>query len=168
MDGQGGGQLITMTPTRLLVLLTLLAAALVLPADALAAKTFRGKTQQSRGVTVIVGDDGLVDRVRVNWRTRRCQLGGSRFQDATQFNGPFEPSTVDAIGDSGAYTVRDRGGIRSRVGIVLTGKRLFDPANPAGETWEGTLRANVVVRRRGKIIDRCRLRSIGWRATLAQ
>ena len=142
-------------------------AALLLPADALASKTFRGKTQQGRGVSVLVGNDGLVDRVRINWRTRRCALGGSRFQDATQFVGPFEPTTVDRFGDAGSYTVRDRGGIRSRVRITLAGRRIVDPANPAAERWEGTLRASVTVRRKGRTIDRCALRSIGWRATPA-
>ncbi len=157
-----------MKPTRLLASSVALCAALALPADALAAKTFRGKTQQNRAVSVVVGDDELVERVRITWRTRRCQLGGSRFQDATQFNGPFDPSTADAFGDAGAYTVRDRGGIRSRVRIRLTGQRIFDAADPPAERWEGTVRASVVVRRRGKVIDRCRLRSTGWRATLAQ
>ncbi len=52
--------------------------------------------------------------------------------------------------------------------IYLAGRRTFDPANPAAESWSGTLRANVVVRRRGRIIDRCRLRQINWNATLVQ
>ena len=151
---------------RLAAVAGVVCGALLLPADALASKTFRGKTQQSRGVSVLVGDDGRVDRVRINWRTRRCALGGSRFQDATQFVGPFEPSTADRFGDAGSYTVRDRGGIRSRVRITLTGTRIVDPAT-AAERWEGTLRANVTVRRKGRTIDRCVLRSIGWRATPA-
>ena len=77
-------------------------------------------------------------------------------------------ATPDEFNDAGSFTVADRGGIRSRVTITLTGRHAFDPANPAAESWSGTLKANVVVRRRGKVIDRCNLRQINWSAGLPQ
>jgi hypothetical protein len=139
---------------------------LLAPSPALAAKSFAGKTKQQRSVALTVGDDQLLQRLRVNWIARRCSTRGSRFQHITTFRPPFDASTPDAFHDAGAFTVRDRGGFRSRVRITLDGTRDFDPANPAAESWSGTLRARVVVRRRGKVIDRCRLRSIPWSAAL--
>ena len=142
-------------------------AALAAPADAFAEKAFRGKTEQDRTITLTIGDDGLLETLRVNWITRRCDRSGARFQSFTGFRAPFDRATPDLFEDAGAYTVRDSGGIRSRVRIVIAGRRTYDPADPAAERWKGTLRASVVVRRSGRIIDRCRLREIEWRARLA-
>ena len=138
------------------------AAALVAPGTASAAKTFSGETAQGRAVTLTVADDNLLDRFRINWITRRCRQSGSRFQHFTRFRRPYDESTPDAFRDVGSFTVRDSRRIRSRVRVVLTGERTFDPANPAAEAWNGTFQASVVVRRRGRVIDRCRLRSITW------
>ena len=144
-----------------------LTAAAVVPATATADKRFRGKTQQGRTVTMTTGDDNVLKILRINWLTRRCALSGSRFQHITSFRPPFDSATPDAFEDAGSFRVADRGGIRSRVTIALTGQRRPDPANQATETWSGTLRANVVVRRRGRVIDRCRLRQITWNAAPA-
>lgn len=144
-----------------------LVAALAVPSEAAAVKTFRGKTQQNRTVTVTIGDDQRLDTLRVNWITRRCALSGSRFQHITRFRRPYDRSSTDDFGDAGTFRVVEDGGrIRSRVAITLSGSRTFDPANPATESWSGTLSARVVVRRRGRVIDRCRLRQITWNATL--
>ena len=152
---------------RALLTTAVLGAALAAPAPALATKTFSGKTQQDRGASVTVGDDGVVQRVSVGWRSRRCQRGNF-LQDKTDFRPPFDSATPEAFSDEGTYTLRQRGGYRIRVTITLTGKHLLDPANPAGEAWQGTIRASTVVRRNGRTIDRCPLRSIGWTATLQQ
>ena len=144
-----------------------LATAALVPATASADKTFRGKTQQGRTVTMTTGDDNVLKILRINWLTRRCALSGSRFQHITLFRPPFDSATPDAFNDAGSFRVADDGGIRSRVTIYLAGRRNVDPANPAVESWTGTLRANVVVRRRGRVIDRCRLRQITWNAAAA-
>ena len=142
-------------------------AALAVPSQAAAVKNFRGKTQQNRTVTLRIGDDQRLDTLRVNWITRRCALSGSRFQHITRFRRPFDQTSTDDFRDAGAFRVVEDGGrIRSRVAITLAGARTFDPANPATESWSGTLSARVVVRRRGRVIDRCRLRQITWNATL--
>ena len=156
------------------LLLAVGALAVAAPADALAAKSFEGTTEQknpatgkSRSVMLTVGDDNLLDRLRINWITRRCKLSRSRFQHFTAFRKPYDESTPDAFRDRGRFKVVDRGGIRSRVRIRLSGRRsLSNPADPATERWTGTLAARVVVRRRGKVIDRCRLRQITWQADL--
>ena len=156
------------------LLLAIGALAVAAPADALAAKSFQGTTEQknattgkSRTVMLTIGDDNLLDTLRLNWVTRRCKLSRSRFQHFTGFRKPYDESTPDAFTDRGSFKVADRGGIRSRVRVRLNGTRSqVDPANPATETWNGTFAARVVVRRRGRVIDRCRLREITWAATL--
>lgn len=152
---------------RLRAALPLALAALVtvaaLPSTAAAEKIFRGKTQQDRRVTLRVGDDDLLDRLRINWYTARCRQSGARFRHFTSTRRPYDESNIDAFRDVFSFTVRDDGGIRSRVRLVLTGTRVTDQA---AEAWNGTLSASVVVRRRGRVIDRCRLRQIGWRARL--
>jgi hypothetical protein len=143
-----------------------LALIVSVPADALAAKTFRGKTQQGRGASLTVGDDGAVQRVGLVWKAIRCRDRRSTYSTNTEFRPPFDSATPDAFTDAGPYSERDRGGIRSRITVTVNGQRQLDPSNPAAETWTGTLRATVVVRRRGRVIDRCRLPSIGWRVKL--
>ena len=145
-----------------------LAVGAAVPATAAADKTFTGKTAQNRSVSVTTGDDNVLKSFRVNWLTRKCAKSGSRFQHITPFRPPFDAATPDEFQDAGSFTVVDKGRIRSRVRISVTGRHAFDPANPAAENWFGTLKASVVVRRRGKVIDRCRLRQINWSAGLPQ
>jgi hypothetical protein len=140
----------------------LAAAALAAPAQA--DTLFTGRSQQDRPVTVRTGADGVVNLFRVTWRTRRCR-GGEYLQDRTDFRPPFDSATGDVFGDRGSYTLRQRGGIRIRVTIDVSGRRIADPANPAVSSWQGTVKSTGVVRRSGRVIDRCTLRSIGWTAT---
>lgn len=142
-----------------------LLAALAAPSQAAAAKDFEGKTRQGRTVELTIGDDQLLDTLRINWFTRRCSKPGSRFQNMTVYRRPYDQSTPDAFTDVGSYVARE-GAIRARVRLTLTGERRFDPNDPADESWRGTLRGRIVVRRRGRVIDRCRLRELTWSARL--
>jgi hypothetical protein len=153
------------TRTSILLTTAAVAAAAIAPSEAAAVKQFRGTTDQNRTIKLTIGDDNLLQSANVNWFTRRCAQSGSRFQHKTAFKRPFDESTIDMFRDAGPFTVSDTGGIRSRVRITLTGERVVDPADPAAESWKGTLRATVVVRRRGTVIDRCVRRTIGWTAT---
>jgi hypothetical protein len=154
--------------TRSLLAAATVSVGLAVPAEAMAVKNFRGKTEQQRTVSLQIADDNLLNTLRINWITRNCTQNGSRFQNITRFRRDYDESTPDRFRDTGAYTVRDDGGIRSRVSITLAGDRTTDPADPAAETWKGTFSARVTVRRRGKVIDRCRLRAIDWSATIRQ
>jgi len=154
------------TGRAVLALFAACAAAALAPSPASAARTFTGTTQQDRPITVRVGDDGLVSFVRVAWRTRRCR-SGEFLQDRTDFRSPFDAATADAFSDAGTYTLRQRGGYRIRVTITVGGRRIVDPADPAAESWQGTVRSTATVRRNGRTVDRCLLRSIGWTATPA-
>ena len=141
-----------------------LAVAAFVPAPALAAKTFKGETQQNRNVMVKVGDDGVVTRFRIDWRTRDCDLDDATLRDQTTFRPPFDTATPEAFADEGRYTARDKGRKRITTTVKLDGRRVVDPGDPAAESWQGTFEATAVVRRRGKVIDRCRLKSTGWSA----
>ena len=152
--------------TRTAVLLAVLGTALAVPSTALADKSFKGKTAQDRSVSLTTGDDNVLKTFRVNWVTRKCAQSGSRFQHITPFRAPYDLANGDEFRDAGAFTVRDDGGIRSRVKITITGRHAFDAANPAAENWFGTVKASIVVRRRGRVIDRCNLRSTTWEAAL--
>ena len=129
-------------------------------------QTFTGKTRQDRPVTLRVGADGVVQFVRIAWRTRRCRQGGASLTDRTDFRPPLDDNAPHVLGDAGRYTVRRRGGIRIRVTVTVAGEHVPDPANAAAPgSWRGTIKASAVVRRRGRVIDRCSLRSTGWTAT---
>lgn len=155
------------TRTPALLATAAVAVALAAPSQAAADTSFSGKTAQNRSVSLTTGDDGVLKTFRINWLTRRCALSGSRFQHITRFRPPFDESTPDLFDDERSFTVADRGRIRSRVTLTLTGQHALDPAVPEAEKWFGTLKAKVVVRRRGKVIDRCTLRSTNWEAGLA-
>jgi len=146
----------------LAVVAAALAIAVAAPSAA-QAKVFRGKTAQGRNAAVVVGSDSLVRRARIDWRAP-CRDG--RFVDRTDFERPLDSSTPDAIADEGVYRVRERGGIRSRVTVSIEGRRVFDPARPRREAWRGTLRVQVLVTRRGRYVDTCRLRALRWRVRL--
>jgi hypothetical protein len=141
-------------------------AALLLAAPSAAgAATFEGRTTQDRPVTVETGPDGLVTLVRVSWRAA-CDRKGARFTERTDFGQPLAESTIDAVRDAGRYTLRRKGGWRFRISVAMTGRRtLADAADPASELWGGTISASVVVRRRGRVYDRCRMRPKAWTTT---
>jgi hypothetical protein len=147
------------------VVTPLLTVAALVGVDATAeAKVFRGKTSQGRAASVVVGSDGLLRTARVNWRGR-CRQGG-RFATKTAFLRPHDQSTADAFYDRGTYRLRQAGGYRLRITGTVRGTRSFDAANPAAERWSGRFRARVLVTRRGRYVDTCRIRNVRWSARL--
>ena len=135
-------------------------ALLAVDAAAAQAKVFRGDTSQGRRASVVVGTDGLLRAARVNWRAR-CRDG--RVFEKTIFSRPHDESTPDAFLDSGTYRGRSRDGYRLRFTTSIRGERL---GTGARERWRGTFRAKVLVTRRGRYVDTCRLRTLRWRARL--
>jgi len=125
-------------------------------------KLFRGTTGQSKRVAVRVGAAQKVTRVTVAW-IAPCRRGGT-FENDTVVSPRARRSTVDVFEASGSYPVRQKGGYRMRVRMVIRGLR--DVSSAGVERWTGTVRATVVIRRRGRVIERCRLRSTAWSATL--
>jgi len=155
----------------LLVAAVLVPATLV-PAAALAQEEpppgperFEGRTQQRRTVTVGTGADGLVRSVEMAWvgSCRRAFV----YRTTTRRVPPFVQSTEERFRDNGSYRERSRGGIVATIAVTISGVHV-EPAEdrPTTERWRGTFRATVTVRRRGRVIDRCRTRSIRWSASL--
>jgi hypothetical protein len=151
---------------RCLLACAVLFAALPAPASA-AKKRFRGETAQSRMVKVVVDESGRVQRMDISWRANNCRQRGSFVRNITILRPLRRRASADAFTVAGSYRVRDRGGIRIRIRVSARGTRTFDPANPLTEQWSGTFRSRSTVRRRGRVIDRCRLRT-AWSAGLPQ
>jgi len=131
-------------------------------ADATAhAKVFRGETEQGRRASVVIGSDGLLRAMRINWRAR-CRKG--RVVQKTIFTRPHDQSTPDAFLDAGVYRMRS-GAFRLRVDGRVTGRR---SGTGARERWRGSFRAKVLVTRRGRYVDTCRIRGLRWSARVVR
>jgi hypothetical protein len=143
-------------------LVLVLASGVTSAADA---KEFRGKTRQGRPVSVVVGTDGLVRTARIAWRAR-CRHG--RVRTATRFVSPLDAATRNAFQDTGVYRKRQGGGYRLRFSPHIRGRRVFDPSRPEAERWRGTFSARVLVTRRGRHVDTCRIAGLRWSARLVR
>ena len=148
---------------RLIALAALSMLMFVTAAASAEAKVFRGKTNQLRPGSVVIGTDGLLRNARVNWRGR-CRTGG-RVRDKTAFTRPHDQSSPDAFFDEGIYRSRDDEGYRLRFTVSIRGTRI---AGTAGERWRGTFRAKVLVTRRGHYVDTCRVKRLRWTARLVR
>jgi hypothetical protein len=132
-----------------------LALAMVLVfAAAAEARTWRGETEQGRGVSVRTGDDGEVELVRVNWKAR-CENGS--YRSRTVFERPFDVSERALFEDAGTVRVNAGDGYRARHRVYVRG-RLDD------DRWTGTFRVRTRVTKDGRFVDRCRLRGVSWTA----
>ena len=136
---------------RLIALVALSMLMFVAAATAAEAKVFRGKTNQGRPASVVIGSDGLLRQARVNWRSR-CAQGG-RLRDKTGFSRPHDQSTPDAFFDEGTYRRADGNGYRLRFTTSIRATRIADAR---GERWRGTFRMKVLVTRNGRYVDTCR------------
>ncbi len=144
-----------------------LAAALLLalPPGA-AAKSFRGSTSQHRRASVVVGADGLVQRIRVAYSAPCRRVG--RFPNIARFTPPFETGTTEAVTSSGVIHQRLKGGGRTTQTLTVQATRHLDPAHPEAETWSGTFTTRAVLYRRGRWLDTCELKRVTWTAKLVR
>ena len=130
------------------------AAVLAVPAAA-DAKTWRGKTEQGRAVSVTTGADDLVDRVRVAWRAP-CRNG--HYVSRTLFLAPLDVSERDRFEHAGSYRSRLKDGYRARHTVFVRGRLGAD------DRWRGVFRVRTRVGREGRVIDRCGLERLRWSA----
>ena len=135
---------------RLIALAALSMLMFVAAAASAEAKVFRGKTNQGRAASVVIGSDGLLRNARVNWRAR-CRKG--RVRDKTSFTRPHDQSSPDAFFDEGTYRARTTDGYRLRFTVSIRAARIADAG---GERWRATFRAKVLVTKRGRYVDTCR------------
>jgi hypothetical protein len=129
------------------------------PPSARAAVNYFGETAQDRDIKVRVGDDGLIDRVKLEWRAG-CRRPNRYVQDSTKFLRPMDESTPTHFADTGSYRVRQPGGIRVRIEVAISGDLV------APDRWVGNFEARIAVRRHGHPHDRCSQRGMPWSATL--
>jgi hypothetical protein len=140
---------------RPLVPLTVVAGLAALAGPAAADVRFEGRTSQGRLALLVAEDDGVPKRGAIHWHAR-CRRGGRVVQGAG-FGRPLDLATRRRIRDVGAYrTRRYPGGIRLTVRARISGR------NVAPRRWVGRFGARAVVRRRGRVVNRCALR-VRWR-----
>jgi opacity protein-like surface antigen len=134
-----------------------IAALLAAPAVA-DAKTWRGKTKQGRGVSVRTGSDGIVKRVRVDYRAR-CTDGNS-FVHRIVFVPPLDVASTNVVQDEGVikWTFRVS---RERA----KGRTSVDGGLRSSGRWTGNFRLRVKIRRNGRVIATCRSGRVGWKAS---
>jgi hypothetical protein len=144
-----------MTRVALLVAVALLGG----PAGpALADVRFEGRTSQGGYVLVVAEDDGVPKRSFIRWRAD-CRRPGARLTEATVFRRPLDLSTRRRFRDGGRPSYRRR----SSGGFVLTVTTRISGRKVSPRRWAGSFRARVVVRRGGRVRDRCSVRGVRWR-----
>jgi hypothetical protein len=132
------------------------AVAILVAAPAQAdAKLWKGKTKQGRLASVRTGGDGVVNRVRIRWKAT-CK--GSTRTGQTVFAPPLDSAGTSSFADAGTSRFNLGGGVRSRDTVSVAGTL------SARGRWHGTFEMRSVLRRRGKVFDRCRVRSETWSA----
>jgi hypothetical protein len=121
------------------------------------AANFEGSTDQGLPVDVRVGDDGLVNRVRIQDRVR-CQPP-DQFQGHSTYRAPLDESTPTSFADKKRST-RHPSGFRIRVKFEVTGEKISDTE------WTGTAQRKFRASKHGHLRLRCNTGEFDWSATL--
>jgi hypothetical protein len=117
---------------------------------------FEGRTGQGGYALLVAEDDGVPKRVLIRWRAA-CRRPAFRVRESTTFSRPLDLGTRRRVRDEGTYRLRDPDGERLTVRVRIGGRR----AGP--RRWVGRFRASVVVRRAGRVYDRCSVSGVRWR-----
>ena len=128
-----------------------------LAAPAAADVRFEGETSQGLRVVVVAEDDGVPKRGRIGWRGR-CGRSGILVTERTGFRRPLDMSGRRRFRDAGSYRVRYRNGERVRFTVRISGRKV------GPRRWTGRFRVHAVVRRGGRVLDRCSARGVRWAA----
>jgi hypothetical protein len=140
-----------------------LAAATALAVPPPASSSFAGKTNQTKihdhGVTLDTDANGHVSRITLGWQAK-CKQKGKFWTANTVVNGGATgiPQTGDVFHELGSYTGNTGDpSIKGKVSISLKGQ--FSDADHAAGTWN----AKVIVKKKGKTIDKCKSPTIKWK-----
>ena len=125
------------------------------------AKTFRGETSQERMASMVVGQDGLVSRIRISY-SAPCSDPRYRFPNVLRIEPPFETSTTDDVTETVTLREKLSGGGRSRQTATITAHRTVDASGE--ESWSGTFKTRAVLTKGGKHLDTCELKRVTWTA----
>jgi hypothetical protein len=117
---------------------------------------FEGESSQGRRVVLVAADDGVPKRVRIAWQAR-CRRSGSRPTESTGFRRPLDMPGRRRFSDAGSYRLRYRNGERVKFTVRISGHKI------GVSRWLGRFRVDAVVRRNGRVIDRCSARDVRWR-----
>lgn len=124
---------------------------------------YQGITGQDHLVTIAVDERGVPYYAEVDWETRRCRNLRTRIRGIYEtWNGRTDqtrPRVATRRRISGVY----------RSGGPLSGDRTFTSTarvtgRRRGARWVGTVRGQVVFRRRGRVLEVCGMRTARWRA----
>ena len=143
--------------------LAIAGALAITPASAAAQRTYEGMTRQGRPATVVVGGDGRLEKVRIAWRTRDCQRRHATLEHDTEVY-DLDHSTRRRFVHREPLIRADRERRLVSFIVVRMQGRLVRGRRRVDDRWVGTIRAVATIRRHGRVYDRCRLRSTGWRA----
>lgn len=122
------------------------------------AALFRGKTSQRLAAGLRTAQGETVKALRIAWRAP-CRKPGIRYLGTTTFATPLDRSEPGSAQDGGRYRERTGG----EVGIISVG---MQARRVTPHRWSGTFSSSVVVRRRGRVIDRCRTKRVRWTAKI--
>jgi hypothetical protein len=150
-------------PRRLLALAVACCGALLVPAPptASAREVLVGSTAQSRPVVVTESAQGRVTRMRIALRAR-CRRGSLRV--TAPLSVPRRASRGDRLDFIRIHGSRQRGGIVTEIAVAVRGRRATLASDTQARAWRGQFAAIAEVRRRGRLIDRCRLGRTAWAA----
>lgn len=138
---------------RRLVLALILPVSMVAPAQAVAA-TYTGKSTQGLSVALKTRSNGRPRQFVFAWYAR-CRSGVVR--SVTRAT-PGSRTTYRKFASHGSYLVRQAGGVRLSITGIAGGTRA------SAREWRGSFRLTAVVRKSGRVVDRCHLGNIRWQA----
>jgi hypothetical protein len=129
------------------------------PVQTPAPQTFRGETSQHRSASVLVAPDGTVARVRIRY-SAACRQRGYRFPNTMEVVPPFSAATPTNVTERVTLHEKLADGGHTTQTVAITARRV------APTLWRGTFRTVVILVKRGKWLDTCRLKGVTWKAKL--
>jgi hypothetical protein len=138
---------------RRLAPLAAMAGLAALAGPAMADIRFEGRTSQGWGVLVVAEDDGVPKRGAIDWQAD-CRI--DRVSQGTGFSRPLDVSTRRRFRDVGSYRLRAKP--NTRVTVWISGRKV------GPRRWAGRFRARLVLRRGGRVVNRCAVRGVRWQA----
>ena len=135
---------------------------LLSPAAADADVGLDGMTAAHDKVQLTLDDQGRPLRAQIPWSTG-CDRPPARFRATEGVMLRLRGATSRRVRQVTTVHDGDPDGYENTVTTVVEGRRVRPPF-PSGLTWKGTIRATAVVRLKGYVQNRCRLRTMAWSA----
>src|SRR3954452_17921017 len=138
-------------------ILVAVSMAVLVAAEPAEAGTLRGYTHRGLNVKLTTDAKGREKVALFNWHIRLCSSGRYSFTDATQVTS--KTGKADRSFHTGnPYAIKSRG-LRSLVEVQTRGHRV------SIYRWKSKFKADVTIRKRGRVVDRCHFPFIRWTAS---